>query len=56
MSYLALISLVSTPMFRLGLVAVAEEPTGPGGTVTGRLVPRMREEEGTGPATTVRSA
>jgi hypothetical protein len=40
----------------LARALAAEEPTGPGGTLTGRLVPRVREEEGTGPATTARSA
>jgi hypothetical protein len=40
----------------LARALAAQEPTGPGGTLTGRLVPRMHEEEGTGPATTVCSA
>jgi hypothetical protein len=40
----------------LARALAAQEPTGPGGTLAGRFVPRMREEEGTRPATTARSA
>ena len=39
----------------LARVLAAPEPTGPGDRLAGGFVPRMREEEGTRPATTLRS-
>jgi hypothetical protein len=40
----------------LARALAAQEPTGPGRTLAGGFVPPMREEEGTRPATTARSA